>query len=132
MPSNRVLLKYPSLICHARRASQCPVVGSALNWQGQPQLQLQLPTSSPAICHLIFVGSLIFLLLHNAPPPSRGISCSGCVFERIPTEIYSGLLLHIARFCFNRFSAPLLLNTRFPSSPKRPYSHQPFRTLADL
>jgi hypothetical protein len=49
-----------------------PVVGSALNWQGQPQLQLQLPTSSPAIRHLIFVGSLIFLHLHNAPPPSRG------------------------------------------------------------
>src|ERR1700757_1231177 len=62
-PSNRVSPKYPSLICHARRASQCPVVGGALNWQGQPQLQLQLPTSSPAIRHLIFVGSLIFLLL---------------------------------------------------------------------
>src|SRR3981081_2746683 len=60
-PSNRQLPKYPSLICHAPVASHCPVVGSALNWQGQPQLQLQLTTSSPAIRHLIFVGSLIFL-----------------------------------------------------------------------
>jgi hypothetical protein len=31
-----------------------------LNWQGQPQLQLQLTTSSPAIRHFVFVGSLIF------------------------------------------------------------------------
>src|SRR5262245_35922745 len=62
-PSNRVLPKYPSLTCHAPVASQCPVVGSALNWHGQPQLQLQLTTCSPAIRHLIFVGSLIFLLL---------------------------------------------------------------------
>jgi hypothetical protein len=46
-------------------ASQCPVVGSALNWQGQPQLQLQFTTSSPAICHLIFVGSLIFFSFHH-------------------------------------------------------------------
>jgi hypothetical protein len=45
-PSNRVSPKYPSLIRHARRASQCPVVGRALNWQGQPQLQLQFATSS--------------------------------------------------------------------------------------
>src|ERR1700756_2854640 len=58
-PSNRVSPKYPSLICHAPVASHCPVVGSALNWQGQPQLQLQLTTCSPAIRHLIFVGSLI-------------------------------------------------------------------------
>src|ERR1700756_5698332 len=79
-PSNRVLPKYPSLICHARRASHCPVVGSALNWQGQPQLQLQLTTSSPAIRHLIFVGSLIVLLLHNAAPPSKGMSRRDWVF----------------------------------------------------
>jgi hypothetical protein len=44
-------------------ASHCPVVGSALNWHGQPQLQLQLTTSSPAIRHLVFVGSLIFFLV---------------------------------------------------------------------
>jgi hypothetical protein len=43
-----------------------PVVGSALNWQGQPQLQLQLTTCSPAIRHLILVASLIFLLLYHA------------------------------------------------------------------
>jgi hypothetical protein len=40
-------------------------VGSALNWQGQPQLQLQLANSSPAIRHLIFAGSLIFLRIHS-------------------------------------------------------------------
>jgi hypothetical protein len=61
-----VLPKNPSLICHAPVASHCPVVGSALNWQGQPQLQLQLTTSSPAIRHLVFVGSLIFLFLYHA------------------------------------------------------------------
>src|SRR5258708_7511856 len=60
VPFNRVLPKYPSPICHTTIASQCPVVGSALNWQGQPQLQLQFTISSPAIRHLIFVGSLIF------------------------------------------------------------------------
>src|SRR5260221_8268737 len=60
VPSNRVLPKYPSPICHTTIASQCPVVGSALNWQGQPQLQLQFTISSPAVRHLIFVGSLIF------------------------------------------------------------------------
>jgi hypothetical protein len=65
-PSNRVLPKYPSLICHAPVASHCPVVGSALNWQGQPQLQLQLTTSSPAIRHEVFVDSLIFLLQYHA------------------------------------------------------------------
>jgi hypothetical protein len=63
-PSNRVLPKYPLLIRHVTKASQRPVVGSALNWQGQPQLQLQLANSSPAIRHLIFVGSLIFLLFN--------------------------------------------------------------------
>jgi hypothetical protein len=74
-PSNRVLPKYPSLICHAPVASQCPVVGSALNWQGQPQLQLQLTTCSPAIRHLIFVGSLIFLLLQpRAFSKSRNVA----------------------------------------------------------
>src|ERR1700675_3799982 len=59
-PSNRVLPKYPSLIRHVTKASHCPVVGSALNWQGQPQLQLQLENSSPTIRHLICVGSPIF------------------------------------------------------------------------
>jgi hypothetical protein len=52
--------KYPSLIKQVTKASQRPGVGKALNWQGQPQLQLQLAASSPAIRHLIFVGSLIF------------------------------------------------------------------------
>jgi hypothetical protein len=33
---------------------------------GTAQLQLQLASSSPASRHLIFVGSLIFVLLHNA------------------------------------------------------------------
>jgi hypothetical protein len=41
-------------------ASQRPVVGNALNWQGQPQLQLQLANSSPAIRHFIRAGPLIF------------------------------------------------------------------------
>jgi hypothetical protein len=53
-------------------ASQRPVVGNALNWQGQPQLQLQLANSSPAIRHLIFFGSLIFYL----PITVRQRSCS--------------------------------------------------------
>jgi hypothetical protein len=69
-----VLPKYPSLICHAPVASHCPVVGSALNWHGQPQLQLQLTTSSPAIRHLIFVGSLIFLLLYHADSISNFVT----------------------------------------------------------
>jgi hypothetical protein len=63
--SNRVSPKYPLLIRHVTKASQRPVVGSALNWQGQPQLQLQLANSSPAIRHLIFVGSPVFLLLYH-------------------------------------------------------------------
>ena len=58
------------------KASHCPVVGSALNWQGQPQLQLQLASSSPAIRHLICVVSLIFSL-----PLSRQISSLG--FHRL-------------------------------------------------
>src|SRR5438132_5161 len=41
------------------RASQFPVVGRALNWQGQPQAQLQLPISSPAIRHSVPVAALI-------------------------------------------------------------------------
>jgi hypothetical protein len=80
-PSNRVLPKNPSVTCHAPVASHWPVVGSALNWQGQPQLQLQLTTSSPAIRHLIFVGSLIFPLLYFARPPNRGSNDSRSVFE---------------------------------------------------
>src|ERR1700758_3733612 len=71
-PSNRVSPKYPSLIRHARRASQCPVIGRALNWQGQPQLQLQFATSSPAIRHEVFVGWLILLLLHSRLLPGNG------------------------------------------------------------
>src|SRR5271167_512042 len=33
-------------------ASHRPLVGSALNWQGQPHAQSQLTTSSPTILHL--------------------------------------------------------------------------------
>src|SRR5690348_2581058 len=76
--------------------SHRPVVGSALNWQGQPQLQLQLTTCSPAIRHLILAASLIFLLLYHVPP-NRGMPHSGWVTEAIRTAICSALVLHIAR-----------------------------------
>ena len=68
--------------------SHRPVVGSALNWQGQPQLQLQLTTCSPAIRHVILVASLIFLLLYHVPP-NRGMPHSGWVTEAIRTAICS-------------------------------------------
>jgi hypothetical protein len=35
-------------------AWQKPLVGSALNWQGQPQEQLQLAISGPCIRQLIY------------------------------------------------------------------------------
>src|SRR6266481_3678120 len=97
-PSNRVSPKYPSLIRHVTKASQRPVVGSALNWQGQPQLQLQLANSSPAIRHLIFVGSPIFLLLHLTPAPNGEMSRSGWVTGRALTDTYRALPHGIARF----------------------------------
>jgi hypothetical protein len=39
----------------ATSASQRPWVGSALNWQGQPHAQLQVPDSSPTIRQGVFV-----------------------------------------------------------------------------
>src|SRR5271169_1259066 len=56
-PSSGTSPKWPSWISKAATPSHMPFVGSALNWQGQPQAQLQLTTSSPAILHLIlFIG----------------------------------------------------------------------------
>src|SRR5215472_12627894 len=71
-PSNRVLPKYPLLIRHVTKASQRPVVGSALNWQGQSQLQLQLANSSPAIRHVICVGSPVFCCFMSPLLPIKG------------------------------------------------------------
>ena len=46
--------KWPLSIRHATKASQRPVVGSALNWHGHPQAQLQLPISSPEMLQGVF------------------------------------------------------------------------------
>jgi hypothetical protein len=86
--------KYPSLIKQVTKASQRPVVGNALNWQGQPQLQLQLAASSPAIRHLIFVGSLIFLLLHLATKHS---SLKSHAKTQSTTPYQTGLLLILSQ-----------------------------------
>src|SRR5260370_40938328 len=96
--SNRVLPKNPSVIRHVTKASQRPVVGSALNWQGQPQSQLQLANSSPAIRHLILVGSPMFLLLHLALPPMKKCHVKIGLWEECRTKIYSARVRHIARF----------------------------------
>ena len=48
-PSRRTSPKWPRSIRIATAARQLPWVGSALNWQGQPQSQLQLASSGPRI-----------------------------------------------------------------------------------
>src|SRR5437879_1669665 len=58
-PSSLMSPKKPSPISHVINASHRPVVGKALNWQGQPQAQLQFATSSPAIRHLVLVAAPI-------------------------------------------------------------------------
>src|SRR6266481_4931050 len=78
--------------------SHRPVVGSALNWQGQPQLQLQLTTCSPAIRHLILVGVLIFLLRFTAYlAPNRAMSRS-VKLQKDYRPIYSASCHGVARF----------------------------------
>ena len=93
--------KYPSLICHTTIASQWSVVGSALNWQGQPQLQLQFTISSPAIRHLIFVGSLIF-----SRPLSREISRLSCASKEYQQRFYSVRVIVALTTCFGISQPP--------------------------
>src|SRR5437763_8866397 len=63
-PPSGVLPYWPSRIRAATRASHRPVVGSALNWQGQPHAQLHVATSSATIRHEVFVAVAVI-----TPPP---------------------------------------------------------------
>ena len=60
------------LNCHP---SHCPLVGRALNWQGQPHAQLQLPISSPLMRHAGLVGAVMNVLpldhLHSCYPSAK-------------------------------------------------------------
>src|SRR5438045_2288251 len=60
-PSRGVSPKRPFSMRMAPIPLQCPCVGKALNWHGQPQEQLQLTTSSPLICHFVLIVSAIYL-----------------------------------------------------------------------
>src|ERR1700726_31330 len=104
--SNRVLPKNPSVIRHVTKASQRPVVGSALNWQGQPQSQLQLANSSPAIRHLILVSSLIFCSFTLRLLLFEGRNAR--FFGTKPTAIYNAPVLHIARPLFSMVKTPFV------------------------
>src|SRR6059036_2220887 len=57
-------------------ASHWPLVGSALNWQGQPQAQLQLVISSPASLHSTppFMPSPL-VRAGNHMPPMPPVAC---------------------------------------------------------
>lgn len=72
-PSRDVSPKWPFSIRQATRASQRPVVGSALNWQGHPQAQLQLAISSPDILQdVVAMSHLLSDVLSLRPDFSRG------------------------------------------------------------
>src|SRR5260370_21102642 len=83
-PSRDTSPKWPLSICMKQNAPQLPCVGAPLNWQGQPQLQLQLANSKPCIDHstYLLIESSISepllnqrlrpLLAHDQPPASQG------------------------------------------------------------
>src|SRR5262245_27614004 len=50
---------WPLSIRHVSQPSQYPRVGRALNWQGHPQAQLQVTTSSPVMYQSVFTAALI-------------------------------------------------------------------------
>src|SRR6266481_4581987 len=54
-PSRGTSPKWPFSICTKQNARQWPCVGRPLNWQGQPQLQLQLENSSPCIAQSTYL-----------------------------------------------------------------------------
>ncbi len=59
----------------AANASQRPWVGRALNWQGQPQAQLQLPTSSPTRRQGVFA---VVLIARSSSYGSMPVVCGSC------------------------------------------------------
>src|SRR5262245_35757786 len=62
-------------------ASHRPYVGSALNWQGHPHAQLQVPVSSATILHEVFGIALLY-----TPFAARNTSSAPAPIEIIPTK----------------------------------------------
>ena len=62
-----MLPKWPRSMRMLDMARQVPSVGSALNWQGQPQAQLQLTYSGPSMLQSTktIVTSLVFNRLYR-------------------------------------------------------------------
>src|SRR5262249_25817729 len=80
-PSSLTSPNQPSSIRMKATPPQRPSVGGALNWQGQPQSQMQAPSSTPASCHsmpaiaqspLLLPGRHCSAVLRLLSPPDGG------------------------------------------------------------